>query len=470
MGCLTEHQIARFGLGQTADAKSAMHLKECDSCQVRLKAIQEMARQLTVAHAKLDQGHEQARERLLSLLPAASRMPESAGPLTKIKHTMGGFTMRQRISIALGGVGIAAVLTFLMLWEGIAAKPVSAMEQMAENIHKAKSFQATTHSVIEGITEPDNKKNISEITGKVYWRAPDSYRVEQKGGRNASGIDDSISIFFKGKPGIEIDLTKKEYRRQPARQGPPNPFMMVDKLGAFRGQAEQDLGAKIIGGAKVQGFIIDNKIIDPDAPAGKFEIWTDTQSNLPIQIIIKMKMREGIECKIWMDNIQWNVELESNLFAVTPPEGCTETLIPKEFSTEEKVQHIISALRKYAELSGGHYPQANRIYGDQIMFEVRKMMGKEVYPTPEQRKDKDYMKEYMKEYFKKQEVSFGFGDMTRLQSYNPNAAYYGKSVGPKDKDKVLFRWKLDDGNYAIIYGDLHHETVTAEKLHALEGK
>lgn len=57
-----------------------------------------------------------------------------------------------------------------------------------------------------------------------------------------------------------------------------------------------------------------------------------------------------------------------------------------------------------------------------------------------------------------------------IQEYNPDAAYYGKTVRPKDKDKVPLRWKLDDGRYQIIFGDLHTETVTAERLRALEGK
>jgi len=31
-------------------------------------------------------------------------------------------------------------------------------------------------------------------------------------------------------------------------------------------------------------------------------------------------------------------------------------------------------------------------------------------------------------------------------------------------------WKLDDGRYEVILGDLRSETMTAERLHALEGK
>ena len=64
----------------------------------------------------------------------------------------------------------------------------------------------------------------------------------------------------------------------------------------------------------------------------------------------------------------------------------------------------------------------------------------------------------------------GFGEIEDIQTHDPDAAYYGKTVGPKDKDKVLLRWKLDDGRSEVIFGDLHAETVTGERLLALEGK
>ena len=47
-------------------------------------------------------------------------------------------------------------------------------------------------------------------------------------------------------------------------------------------------------------------------------------------------------------------------------------------------------------------------------------------------------------------------------------AYYGNSVTPKDADKVLLRWKLPDSEYRVIYGDLHAETISPEKLAELE--
>ena len=46
--------------------------------------------------------------------------------------------------------------------------------------------------------------------------------------------------------------------------------------------------------------------------------------------------------------------------------------------------------------------------------------------------------------------------------------YYGQSVTPQDTDLVLMRWKVADGEYRVIFGDLHAETVTAEVLQELE--
>jgi hypothetical protein len=58
-----------------------------------------------------------------------------------------------------------------------------------------------------------------------------------------------------------------------------------------------------------------------------------------------------------------------------------------------------------------------------------------------------------------------------MQHSEPSdAAYHGKTVGPKDAERVLLRWKLDDGRYQVIYGDLRDEIVPLERVRALEGK
>ena len=89
--------------------------------------------------------------------------------------------MRKRIGIALSGAGVAAVLGLLLLWGGIAAEPVSAMERMAENIRKAKSFRAVM--IVEGQStpQPGEPPVKHKMTGTIYWLALGPSRVDMGG-------------------------------------------------------------------------------------------------------------------------------------------------------------------------------------------------------------------------------------------------------------------------------------------------
>jgi hypothetical protein len=116
-------------------------------------------------------------EQLIAMLPAATQLPAPARPRNRITHWIGGFTMRQRIA-ALGSLGVAAVLVFLLLWAGIDTKPVSAMEKMAENIRKAKSYK---YNMIVRITyenpEP-GRPRVSEYEHIIYRLASGEARTE----------------------------------------------------------------------------------------------------------------------------------------------------------------------------------------------------------------------------------------------------------------------------------------------------
>jgi len=48
------------------------------------------------------------------------------------------------------------------------------------------------------------------------------------------------------------------------------------------------------------------------------------------------------------------------------------------------------------------------------------------------------------------------------------AVYFGDKADLNDADAVLLQWKLPDGRYEVILGDLHRETVTAEELIKLQ--
>lgn len=51
-----------------------------------------------------------------------------------------------------------------------------------------------------------------------------------------------------------------------------------------------------------------------------------------------------------------------------------------------------------------------------------------------------------------------------------DVVYYGDSIDPQDSNAVLIQWKLSDGQYKVVLGDLREKTVTAEELIKLQAR
>ncbi len=135
------------------------------------------------------------------------------------------------------------------------------------------------------------------------------------------------------------------------------------------------------------------------------------------------------------EDIQWNIDLDPKLFDPTPPAGYTD-VSPKP---DEQLRQITTSLKIYAEASGGHYPQVETIDLCKTIGDLCTILSVPlIWPGNETTV----------------KAVEGFGELEEIQSHNTDASYYGQTVGPKDKDKVLLRWKLDDGRYEVIFGDL----------------
>jgi hypothetical protein len=48
--------------------------------------------------------------------------------------------------------------------------------------------------------------------------------------------------------------------------------------------------------------------------------------------------------------------------------------------------------------------------------------------------------------------------------------YYGQSIDPQDCNAVLMQWKLSDGKYRIVFGDLREKTINADELIKLQAR
>ena len=456
MSCLTQKQLANLALGGSAEPDQSAHLKRCEACQEGLESMRSLVQQLArPIRSSIEGTRRPDRGSSRTSCGRSGRGPvrPSTNPFFPDGRTDDETETRLR---RCGGDDAGGTVRGL---DCNRSQPGLRDGQVAETIRQAKSYEYTMTTEMSMAGGPARRRWKADMKGKFSWLAPGSYRMETKGSDAMAGLD-SLMILPAGKPGIEIDRKAKKYTRQPARLGQISPLMMVEKLSQFSGQADRLLGTKEIDGKAAKGFEIQARKIDPDIYSGPIEIWIDAQTNLPVLIRYEMTT-SGVPAIIKMAEFRWNVDLDPKLFDPAQPEGYTENVRPAT-PIDDQVHKITEGLKLYAKYSGGHYPRVKMLYGDVTRDEFVKLSG---VPYPPQ-KEKDFADPRVKEV---NDATWGFATINTILRENADAAYHGKTVGPDDKDKVLFRWKLDDGSYKVIFGDLKSETVAPGRLRVLEG-
>jgi hypothetical protein len=193
------------------------------------------------------------------------------------------------------------------------------------------------------------------------------------------------------------------------------------------------------------------------------KVWVDTKTRLPVRC--DSTEAQKVE-EFGMYDFQWDVSVDAADFKPVIPDDYTGTVVKNPgHITEEKA---IKGLKIWVEVLG-RYPEIITLFN---VTDLRSALEKS--ETPAAMRLKEEIKGLTEEEIGNKLVDFlmpirGLGrfcDMLAQDGKDP--AYYGKTVTPKDADKVLMRWKVSDNEYRVIYGDLRVETVTPEKLAELE--
>jgi len=155
-----------------------------------------------------------------------------------------------------------------------------------------------------------------------------------------------------------------------------------------------------------------------------------------------------------IDDFQWNVDLDPALFVPDIPADYTS----QELSLTANEGTAINGLRLFAELTDGRYPSNLALLT--LMKEITEELTK---------------KYGIKIIVKQDEYTSALTDTLKAATFyaqlvaeGKEAVYYGDSVTAENPEAVLLRWKVSDGVYRIIFGDLTTSDVTAEELAELE--
>jgi hypothetical protein len=480
MDHLTDEQLAQMALGLAAGEASAGHMAECETCRARLAAMGRLTDQLAAAHAELDQTHAASRVRLLA---AVAHEPQPSGRVSaahRLASLLEGLNRGQRI--ALGGVGLStAAVIVLMIVFANPVRELSAMERIVKAVREVTSCSFQWSNRITFAPRGGKPPVIRVQTCNVYWRAPGPGNEQWLGdlaapikcvqldpdaaGRREPRLrTDVTEVYPTGKPGILIDFLDKYYfwtPPLPASELPRvSPMAMLTTVRDGSCEVVRELGLRQIEGREARGYVLNVK----GAPAfhkakgNEVEVWVDPATDLPIQFRFEEDNGGDPKEVFRITDCRWNIKLDDDLFQTNPPAGFINSTVPTE---QVKIDKMVAALRLYADLNGGKYPELLKFDRAAVRRQMLEMAGFTGRPQPDRTKNEKF-----------QQIEGAMPSLQRLADVlvdKWHTGYYGDKVTTQDKDKVLFWWPDPvDKRYVVIYGDLRSEVVLGSKLLKLE--
>ena len=225
-----------------------------------------------------------------------------------------------------------------------------------------------------------------------------------------------------------------------------------------------------IDGVSVAGF----QTTDPAYLQGgrgdavKVRLWVETQTRLPMRIEKTVSLPNDRQLHSTVSHIEWDVVAEAGAF---------EPVIPQDYKSvgggpmampQADERTALQGLKFLANL-GGTFPEHLDLMS--MMKEVGRSEKSDTPAAKELRAQKRIMtqEDRMKRMMEIMMPIRGLSEFyRRLHAEDRDPAYFGGKVAPGDKEQVLLRWKVSDGVFKVVYGNLRVETIPAERLGALE--
>ena len=383
--------------------------------------------------------------------------------------------MKSRISkLAAAAVVMIACVIGLSLWRttgsGIAlADVLTRIEQVTSYRYQVSS--TNTKQQMNGIRTStvlvSKEHGLKRIITKV-----DPNEVKSTRGKYAVGDEwyillqsNSIVILSHEKKtydrfiydGVKLDFYKEEYN---------DPRTIIKQILSCE---HKSLGQSDIDGITVEGFQTTDLAYgggffgqaDRKGEPEKVDVklWVDVDTFLPVRLQQDIITKKGKRKYDVSHDFRWNVIVNPDDFEPHIPEDYRSPvgdIVIRPFNEE----NAIKGFRLWVDLIGD-YP---------VILEMgafREEVKRRIVSDPNSYKELSDEERTMETNEGLSIAAPAFFYKT-LVGENKDPAYYGETVGPEDADKVLLRWKQDDGQYRVIFGDLRAKTITAEELSELE--
>jgi hypothetical protein len=381
--------------------------------------------------------------------------------------------------LTYAAVVIIVCLIGLSLWRG--TESGIALADILAQLEKVKAFRCKWSEKMTG--EDLNKKPYSSesrgtflISQEYGWKTIFE-ELDPNGGKSTSELyrlpdkKTMISILHKQKR-----YSREEFDPRWAEEwwkSENDPRTATKRILECK---HESLGRSTINGIEVEGFQTN----DPNCigyPKDKVEVdvkmWADVKTKLPVRYEFTRAHFDEMGDKIIeheyfvMHNFQWDIPVDASEFE--PVILNDYTVLVVKFPAHITEEIAIQGLKLGTELLGS-YPDPERFRN--FLPVLQSALEKSETPAAMRLKEELQGLPQRDKAQRLSDATLSIRCLVRfymvLEWDKRDPAYYVKIVTPKDADQVLMRWKVSDNEYRVIYGDLHAETVTTEKLTELE--
>ncbi|MDD3643409.1 MAG: zf-HC2 domain-containing protein [Candidatus Krumholzibacteria bacterium] len=400
------------------------HLARCPACREYRDALLEDDRLLDGMTRSMDERISRMEERVMESIDTGKDRPA---------RSAGGRVWRIALAAA---AALAVIAGYNLVFRDAPGDVVWA--RVIEQVAKAQDYICR----IDRTATPWDSYEMTAYFSKEYGQKKAIYMD----GKLAAEIfvrpgDETIHLLHhKDEAYVTIGVTSEDARKLTDLTSAQE---LVD---FFRSFEYREIGTREVDGARASGIeVSDPAIFAANYEKGTVRLWVDASTLWPVLIEREFEADSGrVRVTEIMHDFAWNPALSKKDFEFEVPEGYGTLDFGKALAGEEGA---LAGLRAYAELSGGRYPSAPAF--DTAASEIREDRDRLM-------KEGRWGPDAIKQLFRYRDFSSFYQD---LIENGVEVEYHGDSVRALDYGEVLMRWKLEDGRWRVIYGDLRIETV-----------
>jgi outer membrane lipoprotein-sorting protein len=381
-----------------------------------------------------------------------------------------------KLKLAAAAVIIIAILVGLPFFSSNGSSV--ALADVLERIEQTRAFMYKMEMTITGAIAPAKKQEMKGTTviSNEYGMKAQVEITTTDADLNRKEMTQQMYLLPDQKLMLTITPEQKKYMRMEldddmlARQKKQNndPREMMKQILACK---YTELGRSEINGIEVEGF----KTTDPMFSAGmadkvEVKLWVDVKTWLPVLWEMDMMMNEQMEIHGVISDFQWDIPVVASDFEPVIPADYTSMMDEGYKMPSMTEEAALEGLKFFAEIAG-KYP--NKVDLMSLVQEFQALKDRKDLTETGKRLGEEMGQLTMEERSKKimglmQPVqSLGMFYLTLMQD-KKEPVYYGQSVGLDNIDAVLMRWKVSEGQYRVIFGDLSARDVSADELTRLE--